>query len=77
MLKFQFGIRTRSGQKVDSVSIIETDRQAAEQKLRQMYRQCDILRCAVMQKDSGDKQWHMSSLEAVLEDSLPASMRLG
>jgi hypothetical protein len=66
MLKFQFGIRTRSGQKVDHVAIIEADRDAAEQKLRQMYRHCDILKCEVMQKQAGEKYWHATSHEESL-----------
>jgi hypothetical protein len=66
MLRFQFAIRTRSGQKVDNIGIIDKDRQAAEYKLRQMYRQCDILRCDVMQKQAGAKHWQAASLEEVL-----------
>lgn len=72
MLRFQFGIRTRSGQKVDSISIIEANREAAEQKLRQMYRHCDILQCEVMQKEAGEKRWH-----AAFGNPLPAALKTG
>ena len=65
-MKFQFAIRTRSGQRVDGIGIIENDREAAEHKLRQMYRHCDVLRCDVMQKQAGDKQWRAVSLEEML-----------
>jgi hypothetical protein len=66
MLRFQFGIRTRGGQKVDGIAIIENDRDAAEYKLRQMYRHCDIVSCEVMQKQLGDKRWQAASLEDAL-----------
>ena len=72
MLKFQFNIRTRGGQKVDHISIIEVNREAAEQKLRQMYRHCDILQCDVMQKEAGEKRWH-----APFDGVLSAGLKTG
>ncbi|RJG04724.1 hypothetical protein D3870_00655 [Noviherbaspirillum cavernae] len=71
MLKFHFSIRTRSGQKIDTIAIIETDRDAAEHKLRQMYRQCAILHCEVWQKLAGEKQWQV----APTEDALTAAAK--
>ena len=43
MLEFSFSIRTRTGLKVDRIVIGGRDRDEAERKLRQMYRQCDVL----------------------------------
>jgi hypothetical protein len=47
MLKYDFSVKTREGQKLDSIVIAGKDREDAERKLRQMYRHCDILRCDV------------------------------
>lgn len=72
MLKFQFNIRTRGGQKVDHIAIIESSRESAEQKLRQMYRQCSVLRCDVMEKQDGEKHWHTA---ASFDETLPGVLR--
>jgi hypothetical protein len=45
MFKYDFSVRTRGGQKIDSIVIMGRDRADAERKLYQMYRQCEILRC--------------------------------
>jgi hypothetical protein len=50
MVKFEFSIQTRDGLKIESIVIAGRDREDAERKLRQMYRQSEVLRCEV--KDS-------------------------
>ena len=45
MNKYEFNIRTRNGQRVDKITIQAVDRETAEQRLRQMYMQCEILEC--------------------------------
>jgi hypothetical protein len=47
MLKYDFSIHTRDGLKIASIVIAGRDQQDAERKLRQMYRQCEILSCKV------------------------------
>lgn len=47
MLKYDFSLKTREGQKVESIVIFGRDREDAERKLRQMYRHCEVLRCDV------------------------------
>lgn len=64
MLKFDFSIQTRDGQKLDSIVIGGGAQTDAERKLRQMYRQCVVLRCDV--KDSDEKQWQATSIEDIL-----------
>jgi hypothetical protein len=64
MLKFDFSIRTRDGQKVDSLLIGGIDQQDAERKLNQMYRYCEILRCEV--KEVGGRQSDSTSVEDIL-----------
>lgn len=45
MLKFDFALQIRNGQRIDSVVIAARDQQEAERKLYQMYRNCTILHC--------------------------------
>jgi hypothetical protein len=64
MLKFDFSVQTRGGQKIESILIAGRDQQDAERKLRQMYRDCEVLRCDV--KSSDDKQSKAPSIEEIL-----------
>ena len=64
MVKFDFSIRTRDGQKIESLMIGGIDQQDAERKLNQMYRYCEILRCE--SKDGGLKQSDSNSVEDIL-----------
>lgn len=45
MIRFGFQIRTKTGQRIDSISIIAASHPDAERRLRQMYHQCEILGC--------------------------------
>ncbi len=45
MNKYEFNIRTRNGQRVDKITIQALDRPTAEERLRQMYRECEIIEC--------------------------------
>ena len=45
MIRYGFTIRTRTGQRIENVSIIAGSQRDAERRLRQMYIQCDILEC--------------------------------
>ena len=51
MIRFEFSVRTRGGQRVDRIVIQAQDREAAERRLRQMYRHCEILDCRESQVD--------------------------
>lgn len=48
MQKFSFRIQTKSGQKVENLVIHGNDRTHAEQKLRQMYHQCEVLESRIV-----------------------------
>lgn len=64
MLKFDFSVRTRDGTKVVSLVIGGKDQADAERKLRQMYRDCQILSC---ETKSGERnQTQTASLEEIL-----------
>ncbi|HEX6138619.1 MAG TPA: hypothetical protein VF059_13270 [Casimicrobiaceae bacterium] len=45
MIRYGFTIRTRTGQRIENVSIIAGSQSDAERRLRQMYMQCEILEC--------------------------------
>jgi hypothetical protein len=64
MLKFDFSVQTRDGQKIDRIVIMGRDQPDAERKLRQMYRHCSVLRCEV--KHAEDKQRQVTSVEDIL-----------
>jgi hypothetical protein len=64
MLKFDFAIQTRDGQKIDSIVIAGRDQADAERKLVQMYRSCRVLRCTI--RDPGGKPRQTASIEDLL-----------
>jgi hypothetical protein len=43
MVRYGFNIRTKTGQRVDNILILAASLIDAERRLRQMYRQCEIL----------------------------------
>jgi hypothetical protein len=51
MLKFDFSVRTRDGQRVESILIHGKDLQDAERKLRQMYHHCEVTQCRTINLD--------------------------
>jgi len=48
-IKYGFRIRTRHGLVVENLSIHGRDEAEAERKLRQMYQNCQIMECVVLQ----------------------------
>ncbi|OGA03713.1 MAG: hypothetical protein A3H35_07275 [Betaproteobacteria bacterium RIFCSPLOWO2_02_FULL_62_17] len=48
-IKYGFRIRTRHGLVVENLSIHGRDEAEAERKLRQMYHNCQIMECVVLQ----------------------------
>lgn len=64
MLKFDFSVKTRDGQKVDSILIQGKDLPDAERKLRQMYHHCEVTQCRTVNLDKAVGQ--SSDIEEVL-----------
>ncbi|HEY8024885.1 MAG TPA: hypothetical protein VIF60_09995 [Burkholderiaceae bacterium] len=64
MTKFDFSVKTRDGSKIVSVVIAAPDRDGAERRLRQMYRDCEVLSCEIRQTE--DKARPSASLEDIL-----------
>jgi hypothetical protein len=46
MIRFGFSIKTRTGQRVENISIMAGSQDDAERRLRQMYHQCEIIHCS-------------------------------
>ncbi len=64
MLKFDFSVLTRDGQKIESITISAKDKTDAERKLRQMYHHCEVTRCDVKQESI--KYGQATSVEDIL-----------
>lgn len=64
MLKVDFSVLTRDGQKVDSIIIAGNDQQDAERKLRQMYHHCRVISCEIKQSET--KYLQAMSFEDIL-----------
>jgi len=45
MIRYGFNIKTRTGQRVENISIMAGSQRDAERRLRQMYHHCEILEC--------------------------------
>jgi hypothetical protein len=45
MVRYGFNIKTRTGQRVENISIMAGSQGDAERRLRQMYHHCEILDC--------------------------------
>ena len=64
MLKFDFCVKTRDGQKIDSIQIQGKDLPDAERKLFQMYRHCEVISCRTISVDN--RYSHATDIEEVL-----------
>ncbi len=65
MVKFDFSILTRDGQKVESIVIAARDEADAERKLKQMYRYCEVISCNAKQTEDA-KAPQVMSVEDIL-----------
>lgn len=64
MLKFNFSVKTRDGQNVDGIQIYGKDLEDAERKLRQMYRNCEVMQYKTVDMDKKFSQ--SADIEEVL-----------
>ena len=64
MTKFDFSVKTRDGSKIVSVVIAAVDRDEAERRLLQMYRDCEVLSCEIKQAE--DRIRPSATLEDIL-----------
>lgn len=61
MIKFGFRIKTRGGMLVDKLLIAAHDREDAERKLRQIYRDCEILECLISPQATKEEAFDVES----------------
>lgn len=52
MTKFGFRIKTRGGMVVENLVVQARDRGEAENRIRQIYRHCEILDCSTLAADA-------------------------
>lgn len=64
MLKFDLSVKTRDGQKVESIQIYGKDLPDAERKLRQMYHHCEVTQYKII------SPYKISGQSADIEDLL-------
>ncbi len=64
MMKYDFSIQTREGQKIERLVIAGHDQANAEHKLLQMYRYCTVLSCT--ERHPEGKPGHSSSVQDIL-----------
>lgn len=55
MHKYYFSIKTRGGLPISRLMIAGRNQEEAERKLKQMYRQCEIVSCESSHHSAGDK----------------------
>ncbi|CAG1002097.1 hypothetical protein BURK2_03107 [Burkholderiales bacterium] len=66
MTRFGFNIRTRSGQKVDNISILAANREEAERRLKQMYYRCEIIECRCKQSEPSSEPLDMENIISLI-----------
>ncbi|MDR1994455.1 hypothetical protein [Azonexus sp.] len=63
--KYHFRIRTRNGVVVESLSFFGRDEVEAQQKLRRIYRDCEILQCREERLPPGGRGGHLNYEDVV------------
>ena len=73
MIRFGFHIRTRTGQKVENISIVAATQSDAERRLRQMYHHCEIIECSTQAVPRHVDTFDMTGIMGMLT-AAPAGM---
>ncbi len=76
MIRFGFNIKTRSGQRVDNITIMAATQADAERRLRQMYHQCEILQCNAQAVPRRVDTLDVEEMISLISGSEPAVVRL-
>jgi hypothetical protein len=63
--KYHFRIRTRNGVVVDNLSLFGADEATARQKLRCIYRDCEVLQCREERLSPGGRGGHLNYEDVV------------
>jgi hypothetical protein len=74
MIRYGFNIKTRTGQKVENISIMAGSQTDAERRLRQMYHQCEILECNAQSVPRRVDTLDVESVIGLISSSTPAAV---
>ncbi len=77
MVRYGFNIRTKTGQRVDNILILAASLGDAERRLRQMYRQCEIIehreQSVVGRGDAADVRLSATRVDATTAKHTPGT----
>jgi hypothetical protein len=74
MIRYGFNIKTRTGQRVENISIMAGSQADAERRLRQMYHQCEILECNLQTVPRRVDTLDVESVIGLISGSAPAAV---
>lgn len=74
MIRYGFCIKTRTGQRVENISIMAGSQGDAERRLRQMYHQCEILDCNAQTVPRRVDTLDVESVIGLISGSSPAAV---
>ena len=77
MTRYGFNIRTRTGQRVDNISIIAASQADAERRLRQMYLQCEIIDCRQQAVQRRVETLDVRRMMGMMSGAAPAVQKVG
>jgi len=77
MTRYGFSIRTKTGQRVDSISIMAQCIEDAERRLRQMYVQCEIVEVRAQAVPRRIDTLDMESVIGLISASPPSIEKAG
>lgn len=69
LVKFGFRIHTRTGGLVENIVIAGRDEADAVRKLQQMYRECEIIECALLKEKSRLAGANFEDVAGLISDS--------
>jgi len=75
MVRYGFNIKTRTGQRVDNISIMAGSQADAERRLRQMYLQCKIIDCREQAVPRRVDTLDVERVISLIAAAAPASLR--
>ena len=76
MIRYGFNIKTRTGQRVENISIMAGSQRDAERRLRQMYHHCEILECNTQTVPRRVDTLDVEGVIGLISSSEPATVAL-
>jgi hypothetical protein len=74
MIRYGFCIKTRTGQRVENVSIMAGSQPDAERRLRQMYHHCEIIECNAQTVPRRVDTLDLEGVIGLISSSAPAAV---